>query len=996
MSTIVVPRNNGNWVADAVVNFVGPIIGDWIKSEREKEINRKNNVAIHEAIKSLGLGNNDYSNLPPSMPNNNGGLLGGSSNGWENASRNMSDNPLTQFDNNTADIAPSVNTPATSTPNLPTQQHIPTPAEFLQTMYNVVGSNPKRFGLVNMENLQKLAAPIMAAYQADLTRQEKQKLADDFLNAAGDYAKQRNIMTSGYINGTVPYEAVNGATHNYEYENPHLIPGSYNAGGESYFYGYNPRTGEYNFNAQVNNSLTPQQKQQGEQWDREFAEQARRYDDTMDYNRSNSEWEHGFKERVQSEAEKQSQWERDNPTLTSFRGFDGTLYLVNLRTGEVTEVKTPDGKSVKVNPNTTYTPRIYQDNNGNFVIIDPTTRTSTPVIAQDGSQQQGQPRKSTSTNRDLTDSQKIQYNTITKEAQDLRKEAEKLRKELGEYQKQLSIFAENPNDSMYIGAKENIERINGRLAQIDTRLNQIEAEKNKILGNTSNNTNNTGNTPFLTPQEKQNSQNNEEIVADTKPPYRTDVSPDVKPAPRKKGDKVNAQLPDEIWYDPNRDKDIPEQRVMSIKEFKDWFETMLGDPNLKHLTPEQMLQIAIEDGIRIRPDNTQSSLPPEVTGTTFMGEELPGLQSNGNLATSLTPMGLSKSNSEKYSHGPLVEAVRGDEGLPPIPKEFLSPSYELPKAKDLGYVMQGVPDNINNSDLENYISRNILGLPIRIDKIEKGKNISDSNGNPILWISRNGDYGISQKTYDDLQKGIQEGKYPNFTSEQDLDDILYDELRYRPISEAGAVNRKAPPPPSQPPRNKPHFTPHDKWKYYRSDAGQYNDDFDNSEMLAARNTKGVTSRRKRRVRATAPRRTARRPGQIRPNTSYEQLKNEVDDSARRHGLEPELVRAIIQAESRWDSNALSTAGARGLMQLMPKTAAWLGVRDSYDPAQNIEGGTKYIARLIRQYRGNVAKALMAYNCGPGNVNKGRIPASTRKYARSILATYNRLKNRRGR
>ena len=240
MSTIVLPRNNNdNWAANAIVNFVGPIIGDWIKSERDKEINRKNNAAIYEAIKLMNPGSNDYANLPPSVSGNNGGLLSGSSsNGWQNAFHNMSDSPLAAFDANTADIAPTTNAniAATSAPN---QQRIPTPAEFLQAMANVVGSQPRRFGLVNMKNLQELAAPIMAAYQADLTKQQKQKLADDFLSAAGDSAKQRDILTGGYINGVVPYEAVSGATHHYEYENPNLIPGSYDAGGENYFYNYN-------------------------------------------------------------------------------------------------------------------------------------------------------------------------------------------------------------------------------------------------------------------------------------------------------------------------------------------------------------------------------------------------------------------------------------------------------------------------------------------------------------------------------------------------------------------------------------------------------------------------------------------------------------------------------------------------------------------------------------------------------------------------------------
>ncbi len=126
-------------------------------------------------------------------------------------------------------------------------------------------------------------------------------------------------------------------------------------------------------------------------------------------------------------------------------------------------------------------------------------------------------------------------------------------------------------------------------------------------------------------------------------------------------------------------------------------------------------------------------------------------------------------------------------------------------------------------------------------------------------------------------------------------------------------------------------------------------------------------------------------------TNYEQQRTHVDGAAKRHGVDSALVRAIIQTESSWRPNARSGVGAMGLMQLMPKTAKWLGVKNAYDPAQNIEGGTKYIAQLIRQFGGDVSKALMAYNCGPGNVKKGRIPAESRKYAQQVMARYRRLK-----
>jgi soluble lytic murein transglycosylase-like protein len=107
-------------------------------------------------------------------------------------------------------------------------------------------------------------------------------------------------------------------------------------------------------------------------------------------------------------------------------------------------------------------------------------------------------------------------------------------------------------------------------------------------------------------------------------------------------------------------------------------------------------------------------------------------------------------------------------------------------------------------------------------------------------------------------------------------------------------------------------------------------------------------------------------------------------AAARHGLDPNLVRAVITAESDWDPATVSHAGAQGLMQLMPETASDLAVADPFDPAQNIEGGARYLAMMLERFGGDEAKALAAYNWGPSNVEAGgRLPAETRTYLQRV-------------
>ena len=119
-------------------------------------------------------------------------------------------------------------------------------------------------------------------------------------------------------------------------------------------------------------------------------------------------------------------------------------------------------------------------------------------------------------------------------------------------------------------------------------------------------------------------------------------------------------------------------------------------------------------------------------------------------------------------------------------------------------------------------------------------------------------------------------------------------------------------------------------------------------------------------------------------------KKEITQYASQYDIDSKLILAVIRNESCFDRSAVSSAGAQGLMQLMPATARWLGVTDSFSPDQNIRGGTKYLSDLVKRYDNNIKMALAAYNAGPGAVAKyGGVPpyAETQKYIEKVMKSY---------
>jgi soluble lytic murein transglycosylase-like protein len=144
------------------------------------------------------------------------------------------------------------------------------------------------------------------------------------------------------------------------------------------------------------------------------------------------------------------------------------------------------------------------------------------------------------------------------------------------------------------------------------------------------------------------------------------------------------------------------------------------------------------------------------------------------------------------------------------------------------------------------------------------------------------------------------------------------------------------------------------------------------------------------VASDAPQAAPASAAQTKPQKGVSPYDGLIRRTAAKHDLDPALLSAVIRQESGFDANARSSAGAMGLMQLMPGTAKSLGVTDAFDPAQNVEGGARLLRGLIDQYAGRLDLALAAYNAGPGAVDKyhGVPPyAETRGYVRAILDDY---------
>jgi soluble lytic murein transglycosylase-like protein len=164
--------------------------------------------------------------------------------------------------------------------------------------------------------------------------------------------------------------------------------------------------------------------------------------------------------------------------------------------------------------------------------------------------------------------------------------------------------------------------------------------------------------------------------------------------------------------------------------------------------------------------------------------------------------------------------------------------------------------------------------------------------------------------------------------------------------------------------------------------------FESDQQYVDVPTDSIVSFEKEEVIAAPP---ATKVADVQPSLDVDQI---VEKAARENQLDSDFVRAVIRAESQGNANAVSPKGAQGLMQLMPGTAAKFGVKNIFDPNENVDAGTRYLRYLLSQYHNDPVQALAAYNAGAGRVQQYHgVPPhkETRTYVANIIRDFNRRK-----
>lgn len=284
MSVIRVQNEGPDWRAQALVNFLGPLIGDAIKQQQQRDYNRKLNSGAAEVYRRLNEMNNPSPNLTAGQTAT--PSLTSTGNAWADALQQSGNSVLGQFDAGTAGIVPQAGA-------MPQQSPTFTREQAYQGILDVLAN--KRWGMLNPQDVQGIMEPYIKAAEQINKERERKALADAIMNAQ-DSTARNNLAWGAYLQGNMPVEGLDRSISEYRYENPYPEPYSFNTGEKTIYGNRNKRTGEYTQAGEFVNTLTPQQQadnnfrmNQLQTTDRQFrdklAQDDKQFNQTLEFNR---------------------------------------------------------------------------------------------------------------------------------------------------------------------------------------------------------------------------------------------------------------------------------------------------------------------------------------------------------------------------------------------------------------------------------------------------------------------------------------------------------------------------------------------------------------------------------------------------------------------------------------------------------------------------------------------------------------------------------------
>ena len=1006
-----------SWQEQLATQVLVPMISGAIERQRQRDENRKNNALIAEIMKGIS-GNQNQSPMPQTMQ-------GG--NGWENASHSLGNNPLAQFDAGTTDLMPFSTQPAQAT-----QQRTVTANDFLREMATQLGS--KRFGMVDPKVALELATPHLQAMEAQRKEELRKGIADDYINAQ-DALGRRNALMNGAIQQLVSENLANMGQNQYIADRPQ--PMMQDMGGNVQGIIYDPTTGTFT-NAQVwPKSLTPQQVEDNtyrrdvfdytKQKDaRDF--NANRIDADRDYNLKKRptfvKTERGDDGRIYKIYNDGSQ-ELVTPDAVGFSNVElGRISILeNQRKAlmeqqtslmkDLAKAQTDEERTSLTSALTNIGNKIKGIDNEISSMYDKkllNKREATTILGTGediglnmlgGNGGISSPYNAPRKRKDGTPYNHAGTDYAAKEGTEI------LLPDVGTTLRVTRVANDATGYGNYVDLKGTLKGHDIELRIAHMKNGSVNVRSGDLLkagdliglvGNTGNSRGKNGGYHMHL-----------EMKIDGKPvdPSKawgiiSSYIPKTSAAqgsPQTEQPNVQPQEQGEQAQPPvaQGDGQLQAQEQQAQPTPQDNAQAAVEQPqDNEQLITQNLMPIPLTDAQNEFPINAAPEIvnqqPTNQASTSqdfadVLREANQGMPqydlSNAELTASLPDSGVVPRAATRVAPDGGLTQYRAEGDNSPV--TWRNTNGRPMRTSDGQLFTQGVYEDwkrkadaghfkdvgINNAeDLNRWLEK----IGMRPDRPSEQRGINNLNGNSRA----NADLPTEDEniTPFNITPSTSPEKFqaPEFTDEingttpsatQDLLDGLngITDSRYRDWT--NALRRYYPSVASQ---NTPSFAP----------------DISQQPVPQAPQQAIPTPQQPAPQQPTAPKPRA-------GYTNYEQQRSAVDSSAKRYGVDSALIRAIIETESGWRPNARSKVGAMGLMQLMPKTAKWLGVKNAYDPAQNIEGGSKYIAQLIRQFGGDVNKALMAYNCGAGNVKKGRIPAESKRYAQKVMSIYRRLK-----